>query len=346
MRSAGLSDRGLVREENEDAFVVSGSVAAVADGMGGHQAGGLASQTALAEFTKTLCGPLVRPTASLQKAFSRANSAVRQISEKSGGSGMGATLTAIVIKDKRAWVGHIGDSRAYLLREGKLTQLTEDHSLVADLLRSGNLSPREAKVHPRRNVITKAVGSHSVIKPDVFSINLLPGDRLILCTDGLTNHVGDAQLAEIAAQADLDSACRRLVETAKQRGGSDNITVVIVEPEAADGARAGLRGRRALAALLAAAAIFAAAALASIWLNQSFYLTTSGKYVAVGRGLPAEVAGYKLGRVERATTIRADRLPQYYRRRLSRGLVVGGAPRLGRLLADLRELSGQGGPRE
>ena len=340
MKSAALTDRGLVREENEDAFVITDSLAAVADGMGGHQAGEVASRTALAELTGALGGSLRRPTTALLNAFSRANTAVLRQAGEADKAGMGSTLTAVVLKGRRAWIGHIGDSRAYLLRDGRLTQLTRDHSLVADLVRNGSLSPEEARIHPRRHVITKAIGSDKVIKPDVFSLNLLAGDRLILCTDGLTNHVGSDRIAELAGGDSLQAVCRDLVEAAKAGGGSDNITVAVVEigADAPAGPKPSIRLKLiALAVILLAIAI--AGAFLSTWLHGHFYLISSNRRVAVGRGLPTAFAGYRLGRLERTTSIRIDRLPAYYRRRLAKGLVVGDSKRLNKLLLDLKQLS-------
>ena len=342
MKSAALTDRGLVREENEDAFVITDSLAAVADGMGGHQAGEVASRTAVAELADALGGSLRRPTTALLNAFSRANDAVLRQAAQADKAGMGSTLTAVVLSGRRAWIGHIGDSRAYLLREGLLTQLTRDHSLVADLVRNGSLSPEEARIHPRRHVITKAIGSDTVIKPDVFSLNLLAGDRLILCTDGLTNHVESDRIAELAGGGSPQTICRDLVEAAKAGGGSDNITVAVVEI-GADTRAAPKRSNRLK--LISFAVIVLALALAGIfassWLHRHFYLVSSNRRVAVGRGLPTAFAGYRLGRLERTTSIHVDRLPAYYRKRLSKGLVVGDAKRLNKLLLDLKQLSGK-----
>lgn len=340
MKSAALTDRGLVRDENEDAFLINETLAAVADGMGGHQAGEVASRTALAELSDALSGPVRRPTTALLKAFSRANAAVLRQAGQTDKAGMGSTLTALLLRERRAWIGHIGDSRAYLLRNGKSTQLTRDHSLVADLVRNGSLSPDAARTHPRRHVITKAVGAGAAINPDVFSLDLLAGDRLILCTDGLTNHVEPDRLAELAGVGSLQAACQALVEAAKAGGGSDNITVVVVEIDADP--PAAFKKRRLLKLLPLAASLLAlvlAAASVSAWLNGNFYLVSLNRRVAVGRGLPTRFAGFRLGRLERTTSIRIDRLPAYYRERLSKGLAVGDGKRLKKLIFDLEQLS-------
>lgn len=340
MKSAALTDVGRVRKDNEDAVIVTETLAAVADGMGGHQAGEVASHTALTELVDALGGSLRRPTTDFLKAFSRTNGAVLRQAGEAEKSGMGSTLTALVVQDRRAWIGHIGDSRAYLLRESELTQLTKDHSLVADLVRNGSLTPEEARNHPRRHVITKAVGMGPVIEPDVFSINLLPGDRLILCTDGLTNHVGPGELTDLASAGSLQAAVESLVAAAKAGGGSDNITVAIVEIEEKS---TPMQKKKSLLRFLPFVVVLLALAAAgfgiSIWLRGNFYLFSSGGRVAVGRGLPTEVAGYPLGRLERKTSIRVDRLPAYYRERLAKKLVAGDAKHLKKLLLNLEQLS-------
>lgn len=227
MKYAALSDKGLVRPNNEDAFLATEAAIGVADGMGGHEGGELASQIALEEASKAITSMERRPKATLAKIFANANSAVLRMARESQQTGMGTTLTIAVLKKQRIWIGHIGDSRAYLLRGGNLEQLTEDHSLVGDLVRSGGLSQDEARTHPKRHVITKAVGTQKLIKPDIFSLAFEDGDRLLICTDGLTNHVEPDSLSKLAAGGSPESACERLVEAAKERGGSDNITVVI-----------------------------------------------------------------------------------------------------------------------
>lgn len=229
MKYAALTDKGLVRKKNEDSFLATDHVIAVADGMGGHEAGGLASQTALAQAAKVLEAKERRPKAALVRAFSAANASVLQKARESNLAGMGTTMTMALFANRSVWIGHIGDSRAYLLRGGELSQLTQDHSLVEDLVRSGSLSRKEANTHPRKNIITKAIGVQKTVKPDIFSVALHVNDRLILCTDGLTNHVDAPSLAKLAATGSPQETCRRLIEVAKDRGGSDNITAIVVD---------------------------------------------------------------------------------------------------------------------
>jgi len=341
MKAAARTDRGLVRGTNEDAYIIGDFGAAVADGMGGHEAGEVASKIAVAGLEALLSTLPSRPKAALQKVFSLANAAVLQKAREVGREGMGTTLTAVLVGDRQAWIGHIGDSRAYLCRNRQLIQLTQDHSLVADLVRSGSLTPEEAKSHPRRHVITKAIGSQPTIKADVATVELAPGDRLVLCTDGLTNQVEPGLFAELAATGDPDTACQNLVAAAKASGGLDNITVVIIEVGQDELPKSKAAWRRWLALLGVIALLGSAGALARWRLERTYYLNSTANRVAVGRGLPGNILGFELGRRERVTSIRADRLPDYYRRRISAGLVVGDRHRLRAVLDDLRQLARQ-----
>jgi protein phosphatase len=144
---------------------------------------------------------------------------------------MGTTMTAAVAEDSAVWIGHVGDSRAYLVREGQLDQLTEDHSLVAELVRSGKLSPEEAEAHPQRSVITRALGTELDVDVDVFSVQTQPGDLFMLCSDGLTSMLADEQILDIVEdnRVDLKRAAKALINAANKAGGEDNITVVLFE---------------------------------------------------------------------------------------------------------------------
>ena len=152
-------------------------------------------------------------------------------SEDSSTSGMGTTITVALVEDGSVAIGHVGDSRAYLIRDRALEQLTDDHSLVAELVRTGRLSPEEAESHPQRSVITRAIGTDPDVDVDTFSVPAMPGDLFLLCSDGLTDMVGDETILETVERhrADLDAAAKELVGTANRRGGEDNITVVFFE---------------------------------------------------------------------------------------------------------------------
>jgi serine/threonine protein phosphatase PrpC len=228
-RSTGLSHPGRKRRHNEDAWVCAPPLFAVADGMGGARGGEIASRVAATALGEQVNGSgEERVVALIQEAnrqvFDRAN-------EDSNASGMGTTITVALVEDGVIAIGHVGDSRAYLIRDGKLEQLTEDHSLVAELVRSGRLSPEEAETHPQRSVITRALGTDPDVDVDSFSIEGKSGDLFLICSDGLTSMVDDQTILEAVERqrSDLDAAAKELVAAANRSGGEDNITVVFFE---------------------------------------------------------------------------------------------------------------------
>ena len=228
---ASLTDTGRKRRRNEDAFVCEPPLFAVADGMGGAQAGELASRLAAAavreEHEHGAGGE--RLVASL---IQEANRRVHQRSaEDSSVSGMGTTMTVALVEDGVVAIGHVGDSRAYLIRDGRLEQLTDDHSLVAELVRGGKLSPEEAETHPQRSVITRSVGPDPDVDVDTLSVQARDGDLFMLCSDGLTTMVADDEILAVVERnrGDLKAAARELVRAANREGGEDNITVVFFE---------------------------------------------------------------------------------------------------------------------
>jgi protein phosphatase len=226
---AGLTDPGRVRRRNEDAFVSAPPLFAVADGMGGAQAGEVASRLAAAAFHDYHEADALDPEARLRSIIQEANRRIyARASTDPHASGMGTTITAALASGARVAVGHVGDSRAYLLRDDKLEQLTQDHSLVADLVRSGRLTPEEAEIHPQRSVITRALGTDSAVLVDSFSIEARAGDVYLLCSDGLTTMLDEETVQRIVLEtADLEEAARALVEAANRNGGEDNVTVVL-----------------------------------------------------------------------------------------------------------------------
>ncbi len=231
MRYAALSDPGRVRENNEDSYHADGRLFIVADGMGGHRGGEVASAMAIESFLAFERGNKgLPPLRRLRDGIATANQAVLK---KAGGSpeleGMGTTFTAVLVEGG-VYLGHVGDSRAYICREGALRLMTRDHSLVERMVREGFLTPREARLHPQRNVILRALGIAKGLEVDLDEVEVRPGDRLLLCSDGLSGCVEDAEIeAVLSAVADLEGCCRALVEAANARGGPDNITVVLVE---------------------------------------------------------------------------------------------------------------------
>lgn len=233
LASSAHTDTGRRRRRNEDAFVCEPPLFAVADGMGGAQAGEVASRLAAESLRERERGEL----SALEQTVELIREANRRVyaysSENASARGMGTTMTVALVDGNRVAIGHVGDSRAYLLRDEQLTQLTQDHSLVAELVRSGRLSPEDAESHPRRSVITRALGTDSEVEVDVFSLKAQDRDLYLLCSDGLTSMVADAEIERVlaSARADLDGAAKKLIQAANNAGGEDNITVVLFELE-------------------------------------------------------------------------------------------------------------------
>jgi PPM family protein phosphatase len=237
-RHTAVSDTGRKRRHNEDSYVVRPPLFAVADGMGGAQAGEVASRLAVEAIADDDgAGDGEGRVAALVREANRR--VYEHAGTDSATSGMGTTMTLALVENGTVAIGHVGDSRAYLVRDGTLEQLTKDHSLVAELIRSGKLSPEEADSHPQRSVITRALGTDPDVDVDTFTIESRPGDVFLLCSDGLTSMVGDTAILEAIEEhgRDLDSAARELVVRANRGGGEDNITVVFFEI-AEDGAAA------------------------------------------------------------------------------------------------------------
>jgi serine/threonine protein phosphatase PrpC len=231
-RHGALSDIGLHRKTNEDTFVVQPPLYVVCDGMGGANAGEVASGLA----AETLVDR-VSAGASLLEAAEAANAAVFQrASGNAEQAGMGTTLTAFLLEGSAAHFVHIGDSRAYLLRDGGLEQMSDDHSLVGEMVRDGRLTVEEAAVHPHRSILSRALGTEAQAKIDEFTVDLLSGDVLLLCSDGLSGPVADDVLRLALTRSDPQEAAGRLVLEARRQGGPDNITAVVVRVDEAIGA--------------------------------------------------------------------------------------------------------------
>jgi serine/threonine protein phosphatase PrpC len=229
------SDVGRARSGNEDSYFCGRTVFAVADGLGGHQGGEVASAAAVAPLAALDGRELATPTEAAEALAAAVQEANSAILERAAGDpslwGMGTTMTAAAITaDGHLQLAHVGDSRAYLLRDGALEQLTTDHTVVAELVRRGRLTPELAAVHPERSILTRAVGLDPRIPVDTPDpVDLRPGDQCLLCSDGLTETVADPTIAELlSASEDGDAACRSLIDAANEAGGPDNITVVLV----------------------------------------------------------------------------------------------------------------------
>ena len=231
MRIGSATHPGRKRRHNEDAYVVQPPLFAVADGMGGAKAGEVASGLAASALKDGEADGTTgeeQVTALIQDANRRV---FRRATEDRDASGMGTTMTVALVEDDRVVFGHVGDSRAYLIRDGSIEQLTDDHSLVAELVRNGRLTPEEAEAHPQRSVITRAVGTEPDVDVDTFAIEPDEGDLFLICSDGLTDMVDDRTIIDAIQEhrEDLDEAAKALVGAANRLGGDDNITVVFFE---------------------------------------------------------------------------------------------------------------------
>jgi PPM family protein phosphatase len=244
-----LSDTGRKRSANEDSYQVDGelNLFVVADGMGGHAAGEVASKIAVEsihdfikttgndrditwpyEFDETLSMAGNRLKSAIQTAHARV---LEVTSQKKEFQGMATTVVSILVENGKAQVAHVGDSRAYLIREGKLIQLTSDHSWVNEQLRTGAISSQQARNHPYRNIVTRALGGPNPVDVDVMEEEMKDGDIILLCSDGLNTMISDEQILEIVNRNkdDLDQGCKELINTANENGGEDNVTAILVK---------------------------------------------------------------------------------------------------------------------
>ena len=248
LKAAGLSHVGRQRQHNEDSYLVAddAKLFLVADGMGGHAAGEIASRIAvdaISEFIQhskedegtwphAYDEHFRRTTNRLMAAVRMANTRVLEAMRKDARlRGMGTTVVASLADDQYVAVAHVGDSRAYLVRDGQLSRLTNDHSWVFEQVRAGMLTEAEAEKHPLRNVITRALGGALSVNPDAAEVESKPGDVYLLCSDGLTGMVPEEEILRIVTEnaGDLDQACKQLIDSANERGGLDNITAILMQ---------------------------------------------------------------------------------------------------------------------
>jgi len=344
IRAGVATDIGRVREKNDDSFLIEPPLYAVADGMGGHRGGDVASQLAL----ETVDRMFLEGQGSLAEQIREANRTVFERSaEDRAVAGMGTTLTAALVREGEVHLAHVGDSRAYLLRAGALRQLTKDHTLVGRMIRAGEISEAEAEVHPHRNVLTRSVGTEPDVRVDEEDVGLLEGDRLLLCSDGLTNMVTEDQIQAIleTTPTNPQEAADRLVRAANRAGGVDNITVVVLDlvgdgddgaavigvptvtvpagfptdervsreepPASPVGPRPPTVPRRTLIQWVAGVVgalilIGAGIAVFRAWVDDRWYVGVENGNVAIFQGIPAEFLGFELSRVSLETEIPAE----------------------------------------
>jgi serine/threonine protein phosphatase PrpC len=238
MRVASRTDPGRVRRTNEDNFFADGGLGLliVADGMGGHAGGEVASRVAIATISELMKARLTEADADslIRSAIEEANTAIRAQAEADPKlQGMGTTLVLAFCRGDAIHLAHLGDSRAYLIRDGSIQRLTEDHSLVAQMVKSGQLTAEEAPRFHLRNVVTRSLGNQKISEPDLAVAEWSAGDFLLLCSDGLTNMVEESELRSLISTGggDLERSCREAIERANQNGGRDNITAVLAYHE-------------------------------------------------------------------------------------------------------------------
>lgn len=340
------SDVGRVRSANEDSYLLAEPLFVIADGMGGHVAGDVASSTAVQAISDGASSASAADPGSLDALVGEANGAVwRRAQSDSSLRGMGTTCTLLLVDGATAYIAHVGDSRAYILRAGRLEQLTDDHTLVARMVREGKLRPEDAEHHPQRNVITRVLGVDPNVKVDLFSVDLLGGDRIVLCSDGLSSMVAADRIRQtLSDEGDPQRAAELLVDLANEAGGEDNITCIVVD--VLDGAPSGQlsarrrsvppepppsegvagqevfsvpsgsgRWLRRLVWLLGVAALVVVAVVSGRYaLDHSWYLgVNQNGFVTVYRGIPDEIAGVTFSEVQEVTNIAIADLPQFKR---------------------------------
>ena len=321
------TDIGCLRDHNEDSLVVTPPLFAVADGMGGHAAGEVASEIAVRVLSEL--APEHPDGEALGRAIEEANRAVIQAArEGRGRQGMGTTMTAAMLEGERLVIAQVGDSRAYLLHQGKLQQLTRDHSLMADMIEAGQLTPEEARTHPQRSVITRALGSDAHLHPDIYEINVETGDRLLICSDGLSGMIFDDQIENTLRRVQDPQRCAsQLVNEAIAAGGHDNVTVIVADVTGYAEVRRKKLARKTKLSIALVLVLFAAIIAGAAWgtqtyLNTAAYLANDNGKVAVYRGVPGSVLGLSFSHLERTTDVSVDDLQPGVANRLNEGIRV------------------------
>ena len=321
------TDIGCLRDHNEDSLVVTPPLFAVADGMGGHAAGEVASEIAVRVLSEL--APEHPDGEALGRAIEEANRAVIQAArEGRGRQGMGTTMTAAMLEGERLVIAQVGDSRAYLLHQGKLQQLTRDHSLMADMIEAGQLTPEEARTHPQRSVITRALGSDAHLHPDIYEINVETGDRLLICSDGLSGMIFDDQIENTLRRVQDPQRCAsQLVNEAIAAGGHDDGDVVVADVTGYAEVRRKKLARKTKLSIALVLVLFAAIIAGAAWgtqtyLNTAAYLANDNGKVAVYRGVPGSVLGLSFSHLERTTDVTVADLQPGVANRLNEGIRV------------------------
>lgn len=338
---AARTEVGHVREHNEDSYLLQPPLFVVADGMGGHEAGEVASSFAVTTLAQA---NLAHADAQeLGKCIEAANLALIEAAQNGlGKPGMGTTCTAAYIESNKLAIAHVGDSRAYLLRGGVLTRISHDHSFVEELVESGEITADEARVHPNRSIITRALGSDPHMYADHFELPLEEHDRILLCSDGLSGMLSDKDLEDIMISSPSPQECvDSLVEAALRAGGVDNITAIVIELSSGIIQKQAVR-RTAKNILLWIASVVIALYLIisgiAYYVSHSWYLIDEQGYVAVYHGIPSNIGPFNLSELENKTTIQTQELPApIYNRLQSDGIKVSSPEEIDKLLESYRQ---------
>ena len=302
------TDVGCVRDHNEDSLVVTPPLFAVCDGMGGHEAGEVASEIAIHVLADL--APSVPDADALRDAVTSANAEIiRAAADGRGREGMGTTCTVAIVRGERMVIAQVGDSRAYLLTGGHMQQITRDHSLVADMVESGQITKEQARTAPNRSIITRALGTATDTQPDIYEINVRAGDRLLICSDGLSGMLEDNEIEEILKRVDDPQRCASmLVSDAITAGGLDNVTVIVadVAGEAEKKRKKVARKTKITAAIILiilAGIIGGTVYGANYWINRVAYLGEDEGNVAVYRGVPGTFLGFSFSKLDHSSNI-------------------------------------------
>lgn len=336
------TDIGYVRDHNEDSLIIIPPLFAVADGMGGHEAGEIASEITVNTLAEL--APSHLDAEGLTAAVEAANYNVMKAPRQGiGRDGMGTTLTAAILEGERLLIAQVGDSRAYLLHKGHLQQITRDHSLMADLIEAGQITPEEARVHPNRSVITRAIGSDIHMRPDIYELNVDAGDRILLCSDGLSSMISNNAIESIMRrQSDAQHCADELVTAALENGGADNVTVVVADVPGFSEVREKKRAHKSRVfyiglAIALVAVIFAAGFGGYAFISNSAYLKEENGKVSVYRGTPDDFMGIKLSTLDHTTNVDVDKLQPGVANRIKEGMSVSSIDEANSLIAGYEE---------
>lgn len=369
------TDVGRVRTGNEDSYYVDSPLFVIADGMGGHAAGDVASATAVEVIEKNKANISSQNPDTLSSAVREANRAIwDKATNDNNLRGMGTTCTMIMVDGEKAQVAHVGDSRAYLFHDGELRQITDDHTLVGRLVREGKLQPEEAERHPQRSMITRALGVDEDVEVDQFSLDLAQGDRLVMCSDGLSGMVSAEAMAAVLEETDdPQEAADKLVDQANEAGGEDNITVIIVDvgadsasgpitaehrsdlgertvtdPAADTGYHQAVTitpkrsrwGRRLVVTFLVLALVVGGGFFVARYaLDNSWFIGVDEQgAVTIYKGIPDEIIGISFKSVHERSKIDLDQLPDFKRDEVAEGIKVDSLDEAEATLASLEEL--------